>query len=342
MTTSTAPAPGAIRLPRSKFLAPIIESLDGYTDALDDAETIDDYLRNLRPIPPVPAGVALGPLEEWQLAEDERDAAVEKLERHRNRALVRRCGAIAESSSILRANCDHILRLLNLHLLEVIAKCAPDAEVLIAAGVETADDAIKRDLVAEWQRLQQETWPDYRRLRDDQEAVMLHLAPDRIWRSARPSIDGEPPATTLWFRNLPQLWPDWRERGRTRPQVTLMGPPPRPEPWPKPDGAEFLLWSFRVGAEHWIPDTKQYDEEFGPRRQQVADNAELAARRAQFDELAAQSESDDEPYRSMMIGQPNSFRGMPPPILGEDPVAAAHADEPPAELAQLTNQGADT
>jgi len=52
---------------------------------------------------------------------------------------------------------------------------------------------------------------------------------------------------------------------------------------------------------HWIPTVGEFDATFGPRRQQVADDAELTARRAQFDELAAQAGSDDEPYRSLLI-----------------------------------------
>jgi hypothetical protein len=232
--------------------------------------------------------------------------------------LGRQRAAIAAGNSILAVNVDHVLRRLHLHLLEVLMTAAPDAEALNAADVDNADQAIEHGLVAEWSQLR-EAWLDYRLLRDSQEAIHLHIAPDRIWVSARPSIDGEDPASLLWIKNLPSLWPDWRERGRSRPQFTMTGPQPRPEPWPKPDGAEFLVWSFKAGAEHWIPDTKQYDEEFGPQRRQTAND----------DDAPQQSDDDSSTFDSLLYGpleaerkrqaqakeSSTSFKGMPPPIL---------------------------
>jgi hypothetical protein len=292
-----APLPGATRLPRNKFLTPIVEALDGYREALDEAEAIND---------------------KWQLAEDKRDEDAERVTRWRNRALSRQRARIAEHNSILTANVDHILRLLNLHLLEVILKAAPDAEALIAARVDNADQAIEHGLVPEWSRLQQEAWPDYDVLRGSQEFLHIHVAPQRIWMSAQPSLDGEDPASLLWFKNLPQLWPDWRERGRTSPQINLTGPAPRPEPWPRPDGAEFLVWSFKSKAEHWIPGLKQFDQEFGPKGHQVADN-----------DNDPQQHDDESAYDSLLFGpleaerkrqtqaqeRSTSFKGHPPPIL---------------------------
>jgi hypothetical protein len=313
----TAPFPGAIRLPLNKFLTPIVESLDGYKEAINDAEQIAAHLRGLPPIPRVPP--APGPVTfEWQITEDERDADAERVTKWRNRALSRQRARIAEHRSILTANVDHILRLLNLHLLDVVLKAAPDAEVLIAAGVDNADQAIEQGLVPEWSRLQRESWTDYDTLRGSQEFLHIHVAPQRIWMSARPSLDGEDPASTLWFKNMPQLWPDWRERGRTRQQFTIQGSSPRPEPWPRPDGAEFLIWSFKAKAEHWIPDTKQFDEAFGPQRRPVAD-----------DDDDPQQRDDESVYDSLLFGpleaerkrqaqaqeRSTSFKSYPPPIL---------------------------
>jgi len=318
MNVTAAPLPGATRLPRNKVLTPILEALDGYREALDDAELAAAHLRELLPIPREPSA-APPCTAEWHRDEDENDTVAEKLDRWRNRALGYQRHAIAVHNSILTANLDHILNQLHLRLVEVLLTAAPDAEALIAAGVDTAEQAIEADHVPEWSRLQQETWPDYAMLRGSQESIHLHVAPDRIWMSARPSIDGEDPASLLWFKNLPQLWPDWRERGRTRPQFTITGSPPRPEPWPRPDGAEFLIWSFKAGAEHWIPDTKQFDEEFGPRRQQLLDN------------LDAPQQPDDEssPFDSLLYGPleaerqrqtqaaDTSFEGHPPPIFAQ-------------------------
>ena len=117
------------------------------------------------------------------------------------------------------------------------------------------------------------------------------------------------------------MWPDWRERGRTRAQFTITGSPPRPEPWPRPDGAEFLIWSFKSSAEHWIPDTKQYDEQFGPRRRHVADDADAPQ----------QLDDDSSAFDSLLFGpleverqrqrqrqakeSSTAFESMPPPIL---------------------------
>lgn len=308
----TAPLPGAFRLPRNRFLSPIVDGLDGYPEALDDAEAISAYLRDLPPIQRVPPAAG-AVTEDWQRAEDERDAALEKRERWRNRALGRQRAAIAGVNSILTANVDHVLNQLHLRLVEVLLKAAPDAEALIAAGVDTAEQAIEHGLVSEWSRLQQEVWPDYQMLRGAQEALHLHVAPKRIWMSARPSIDDEDPATLLWLKNLPQLWPDWRERGRSLPQFTMQGSPPRPEPWPRPDGAEFLVWSFKAGAEHWIPDAKRYDEEFGPNRRHFTID----------DDDESEQSDDDTTFDSLLMGpllveqrrQTQPFKGPPPPIM---------------------------
>jgi hypothetical protein len=312
----TAPLPGAIRLPRSRFLTPIVDSLDGYREALDEAEAINTYLQSVPPIPSAPP--TSGPVnDEWQLAEDERGAEAERATRWRNRALSRQRGAIAAVNSIVTANVDHILRLLHLHLLEVVSKAAPDAEALIAAGVDNADQAIERNLVAEWSRLARDAWPDYDTLRGSQEFLHIHVAPQRIWMSARPSLDGEDPASLLWFKNLPELWPDWRERGRTRQQFTIQGSSPRPEPWARPSGPEFLLWTFKAQAAHWIPDTKQFDEAFGPQRRHADDDD------------APQQHDDESVYDSLLFGpleaerkrqtqaqeRSTSFKSHPPPIL---------------------------
>lgn len=200
----------------------------------------------------------------------------------------------------------------------MLLKAAPDAKALIAAGVDTAELAIEHGFVAEWSRLREASL-EYGLLRGNQETIHLHIAPGRIWKSARPSFDGEDPASLLWFRNLPDLWPDWRDRGRARPHMNLTGVAPRPEPWPRPDGPEFLLWSFKVRADHWIPDTKQFDEQFGPRRQRVTD-----------DDAPEQSDDDSSIFDSLLYGpleverqhqaQANelstSFKGHPPPMLG--------------------------
>ena len=79
------------------------------------------------------------------------------------------------------------------------------------------------------------------------------------------------------------------------------------------DGAEFLVWSFKAGAEHWIPDTKRFDEEFGPNRRHFAID----------DGNAPQSDADSSPYDSLLMGpllreqqrQTQPFKGHPPPIL---------------------------
>lgn len=183
--------------------------------------------------------------------------------------------------------------------------------MLIAAGVDTADKAIEHGVVPEWSRLAQDAWPDYQTLRDSQESLALHIAPTRMWVSATPSIDGEDPANLLWFRNLPELWPDWRERGRTRSQINLTGPTPRPEPWPRPDGVEFLLWSFKAQAEHWIPTTKEFDETFGPNRQHFTID----------DDDESQPDDDSSPYDSMLIGPLLVERERQMQTVGGDPAS---------------------
>jgi hypothetical protein len=311
----TPPLPSAIRLPRNKFITPIVEALPGYRAALDDADAAGKYLRELAPIPDVP----LAPIgDDWQLAEDEHDTARARYDRWRNRAISRQNNAIASANSMLHVHVDAVLRELNLYLREVLARVEPDAEVLIAAGVDTADKAIETGLVPEWSRLQQEAWPDYRTLRDSQEAIALHIAPQRMWITARPSIDGEDPANLLWIKNLPELWPDWRERGRTRPQFTITGPTPRPEPWPRPDGAEFLLWAFKAQAEQWIPTMKEFDEAFVARRQQVAgteDESEQSDDSSPFDSLLFGPLEVERQRQAQAKESSTSFKGHPPPIL---------------------------
>lgn len=292
----TLPLPGATHLPPNKFTTPIVDSLDGYTEALAEAQAIADYLRTLPLIPTVPT--TPGPVsDDWQRAEDERDAALERHERWRNRASGRQQAAIRAANSLLHSNLDHILNQLHLRLIETLLKATPNLKALVAAGVDTADQAIETGLVAEWARLAQDTWPDYAMLRQSQEFLHLHIASTNIWRSARPSFDGEDPASLLWIKNLPELWPDWRERGRTRPALTLTGGPPRPEPWPRPDGPEFLLWAFKAGAVHWIPDTREFREQFSNRQHEITNTDD--------------EPQDDEPQR------PHSFRGLPPPILAQ-------------------------
>ena len=324
MNVTAAPLPGLTRLPRNRFMTPIVEGLDGYREALDEAEAINAHLRDLPP--PIPRVPAPGPVTvEWQRKEDELDADAERLTRWRNRALSRQRARIAEHNSLLTTNVDHILRQLNLHLLDVVSKAAADAEVLIAAGVDNADQAIGGGLVAEWSRLQREAWPDYDILRSSQEFLHIHVAPQRIWMSARPSLDGEDPANLLWFRNLPELWGDWRERGRTRPQINLTGPSPRPEPWPRPDGAEFLLWSFKAGAQHWIPTVREFDEEFGPGRRQVADDADAPQQldddSSVFDSLLWGPQEAARQRQAEANERSTAFEGMPPPILTQPFVA---------------------
>lgn len=304
----TAPFPAAIRLPANKFLTPILENLPGYRAALDDAEAAGNYLRSIAPIPDVP----LAPIsDDWQRAQDDHATARAQWERWRNRAMSRQNAAIASARSVLYAHVDTLFQELHAHLREVLARAEPDAEVLIAAGVDTADKAIEHSLVPEWSRLQQDRWPDYQMLRDSQESLAMHFAPTRMWQTSTPSIDGEPPASLLWFRNLPELWPDWRERGRTRPQFTVTGSPPRPEPWPRPDGAEFLLWAFKAQAQHWIPTPKEFDEALRARRQQVTD-----------EDGATESDDDSSAYDSAMMGplyvqSRRAFQGHPPPILAQ-------------------------
>jgi hypothetical protein len=320
----TAPSAAAIRLPRNKFLTPTVEALTGYQSAVEEAASAASYIRNMAPIPPVAAGLTYGPVsDEWQQAEDQRDETLAKYERWRKRALVRQRTALAESSSILRSNVDRVLHQLGQHLQELLTQATPDAEALSAAGVSNANTAIERGLVAQWQQLQQDIWPDYQMLRDSQEAWHLNVAPQRYWASSRPAIDGESPATLLHIRDLPQRWPDWRNRGRTRPQINLTGPPPRPEPWPQPDGAEFLLWAIKNSVPLWIPTTKEYDEAFSQPRQ-VVENADLAARRAEFEAL---NEQEPEPYASLLIGRPPTQ------------TTAVDLDRRRAELAELTQEG---
>jgi hypothetical protein len=284
----TAPSPAVIRLPRNKFLGPIVDALPGYREALEGAQSADEFLQNMPAVPKVPAELAAGPVSaEWHTAEDERDAAIATHEKHRQRTLNRKNAAIGQTNSVLRGNVDLILRQLHLNLQELLAKAALDAQALIAAGVETASHAIQSDHVAEWQRLHQDICPDYELLRDCQDAVHMHVAPARYWRSARPAVDGEDCASLLHIKNLPALWPDWRQRGRTSARINVDGSTTRPEPWPKPSGPEFLLWAFTSHAELWIPTTREFDAEFGPAKDQpaVPDDAQLAARRAEFDAL---------------------------------------------------------
>ena len=173
-------------------------------------------------------------------------------------------------------------------------------KALVAAGVDNAEQAIENKLVAEWARLQQSTWPDYAMLRSSQEFMHLHIAPTNIWRSARPSLDGEDPASLLWLKNLPELWPDWRERGRTQPTFKIQGDPPRPEPWSRPDGPEFLLWAFKAAAQHWIPSTREFREEFSNRRHELTN---------------IDDEPQDDDTRDN-VALP-SFKGLPPPIMAQ-------------------------
>jgi hypothetical protein len=312
----TAPLPGATRLPRNEFLTPILESLDGYRESIGDAEATAAYLQDLPPIPTVPP--APGPVtDKWQRAEDERDAALDKRERWRNRAWGRQRAAIAEHNSILTANLDDVLRRLHLRLVEVLLTATPAANSLIAAGIDTPGEAIDRGRVAEWQQLQA-AWPHYDLLRSSQEALMLHVAPNRIWMSAKPSLDGEPPSNLLWIKNLPALWPDWRERGRTRQQFTIQGSSPRPEPWSRPEGAEFLLWGFKAKAVHWIPTTAEFDETFGPNRQHFTiddDDTEQSDDSAIFDSLLWGPQEAERKRQAQANEKSTSFKGMPPPIL---------------------------
>ena len=284
-----APSPAVIRLPRNKFLAPIVDALPGYREALEAAQSADDFLRNMPAVAKVPAELAAGPVSaQWHAAEDERDAAIATHEKHRQRTLSRKNAAISQSGSVLRGAVDVLLRQLHVNLRDLLAKAAPDAEALIAAGVGTASKAIQFDRVAEWRRLERDICADYDLLRDSQDAIHQHVAPARYWRSARPAVDGEDCANLLHIKNLPALWADWRQRGRTNARVNLDGSTTRPEPWPKPSGPEFLLWAFTSHAELWIPTTREFDAEFGQRNDTptaVADDAQLAARRAEFDAL---------------------------------------------------------
>jgi hypothetical protein len=294
------PLPGATHLPPNKFTTPIVESLDGYREAIDEAQGIGDYLTTL-PIISTTV-VTPGPVtDKWQQAEDKRDADDERRQRWRNRALSRQQVAIKTANGILLHNVDDILNQLHLRLVDVLLTAEPDLKALVAEDICTADQAIEHGLVEPWARLAQTTWPDYRTLRDSQEWVHLHIAPDTIWRSARPNeFDSEDPASLLWLRNLPELWPDWRNGGRSRPEYRIDGRTPRPEPWAKPHGPEFLLWAHQAGATHWIPDTRQFRELFAERRQQVSDDV-------------------DEPEEQDDDTRDNSewFRGLPPPIMAQ-------------------------
>jgi hypothetical protein len=293
------PLPGATHLPPNKFATPIVESLDGYADSVAEAQAIGEYLKTLPVIFTAP--ITPGPLDDkWQAAEDKRDADIERRERWRNRALGRQQAAIRAANALLHNNLDHLLNRLHLHLVDVLLTATPDMTALVTAGVDNADQAIEHELVAEWARLQQSTWHDYELLRSSQEFLMLNIASDTIWRTATPSFDGEPPASLLWLKNLPELWTDWRERGRTRPTFTIQGDPPRPEPWPRPNGPEFLLWAFKAGAQHWIPATREFREEFSNRQHEITN-------------------TDDEPQddETRDNNSARSFPGLPPPIMAQ-------------------------
>lgn len=308
-----------LRMPENPYLKRAAEALPGYREALELLADADEYLRNISA--PQKDSAELDPLRsgtispEWHDALDAAEAAAARYEKHRHRTLTIKQRAIGRATSILTSGVNLMLCALDDELTRLKSE-VKDVERRLG-GASTSDEAIALGVAPDWRKLQADLAPEYATLRDAQTYLLLNVAPRSYWTSCRPPLGGENHASVAWIRNLPQLWPDFRQPGLSSTRINLDGSQHREEPWPTDDGPQFLLWAIRSGAELWIPTLRQIDQLFRDLRQRdnpdsdqpaqpdaehyfdritdqltigakvVATPAEIAARRAEMAQLGA-------------------------------------------------------
>ncbi|ORW85973.1 hypothetical protein AWB92_26720 [Mycobacterium sp. IEC1808] len=215
-------------------------------------------LRALTPVPAVPANLdpyQIGEIsEEWVTAVLAHESAVSQWEARRRVLVNFKQRATSNTSGVLAANWNPILRQLNASLAAILNVAADLACDLGPAS--TAAQAIATDVGEAWKRLS-ELADEYRSVRAAQEFISLRL-PQTYLVSSRPSLGGEEHASDLYLRNLDSLWPAWRNPDAVA-RINIDGSKPRLEPWPV-DDTELLLWLVRSDAQAWIPTTFELDQ----------------------------------------------------------------------------------